>query len=147
MTIFSCRALSAVPRPPSCLTFPRGDVSFQSRGSGEVFCDFFQPYGSGAVRSWRGISCAANGLRRVVLVWRGRRRHALPVVRLGIEPLEARRLLASADAFEPDDLPELAQVISMDGAPQQHSIHNGGGDIDWVRFTLASASDVLVQTT
>ena len=77
----------------------------------------------------------------------GRPRLRRPLVRPAIEMLEPRRMLASPDGYEPDDTPALARDISIDGTSQQHSIHDTGYDIDWVRFTLAVDSDLLVQTT
>ena len=51
-----------------------------------------------------------------------------------VEALEQRLLLASPDAFEPDDTPETASVIAANGAAQTHTIHGGGTDVDWMRF-------------
>src|SRR5207247_570228 len=49
------------------------------------------------------------------------------------------------DAFEVDDTAAQASEIAISGAPQTHSFHVGT-DVDWVRFTLANASNVTIET-
>ncbi|MCA9225143.1 MAG: hypothetical protein KDA47_06000 [Planctomycetales bacterium] len=63
------------------------------------------------------------------------------------EHLETRRLLAVADVYENDDTPTNASIISLNDTPQSHTIHDGGNDVDWVRFQLVDNSDVIVQAT
>lgn len=52
---------------------------------------------------------------------------------------------SNADSYEPDNYYYSAKTI-YSGSSQTHSIHEGGTDIDWVTFTLASASDVVIET-
>lgn len=66
-----------------------------------------------------------------------------------LECLE-KRLLLAGDAFEPDNTWTQASVINVRSltnpvAPQQHSI-DVISDIDWAKFTLASTSNVLLDT-
>lgn len=51
---------------------------------------------------------------------------------------------STADAYEPDNLPGDAKPILF-GQTQSRSIHVSG-DIDWVRFTVATTSDVTLMT-
>ena len=53
---------------------------------------------------------------------------------------------SAADGYEPDDLPEDASLL-IPGDPQQHSIGDGGADVDWARFTLDSVKNVVVETS
>jgi clostripain len=53
---------------------------------------------------------------------------------------------ADGDAYENDDLPEQASVISV-GQTQAHSISGNGADVDWVRFTLGEAATVTITTS
>ena len=52
---------------------------------------------------------------------------------------------AVADAYEVDNSSSQANVISTDGTPQTHSLHTSS-DVDWVKFTLSSTSQVWVET-
>ncbi len=52
---------------------------------------------------------------------------------------------ASGDNYEPDDTWEQAQWI-FPGSPQEHSI-DPATDIDWVKFTLAEESQVILATS
>ncbi|MBT3879253.1 MAG: hypothetical protein HOF76_09415, partial [Candidatus Scalindua sp.] len=52
---------------------------------------------------------------------------------------------SSGDAYEPDNSPTEATNITS-GNPQTHSI-NPVGDEDWLKFTLATPSGVLLQTS
>ena len=49
------------------------------------------------------------------------------------------------DAYEPDDTPDAAQPIVVNAAAQVHSLHSGS-DVDWVRFSLAHAAEITLQT-
>lgn len=49
------------------------------------------------------------------------------------------------DPYEPDDTPQQAGAIGVDAGPQTHSLH-AGTDVDWLRFTLGAAADVVVET-
>ncbi len=52
---------------------------------------------------------------------------------------------AVADDYEPDNVYTSATEI-LPGEAQVHSIHNSGIDVDWVKFELAAASDVILLT-
>ena len=49
------------------------------------------------------------------------------------------------DGYEPDNSPAQAKTISA-GVPQTHNI-TPATDVDWVTFTLTSASDVILETS
>ena len=50
------------------------------------------------------------------------------------------------DAFEPDDTPEQARPLPLDGTPQQRSFHSGN-DLDWVSVFLSTGDRILIWTT
>ena len=50
------------------------------------------------------------------------------------------------DAYEDDDVYTSYNSISS-GSTQIHSIHDGGTDVDWVRFILSDISDVTIETS
>ncbi|NOZ22190.1 MAG: S8 family serine peptidase [Planctomycetes bacterium] len=52
---------------------------------------------------------------------------------------------ADGDAYEDDDAMARANVITTDGAAQIHSFHDYG-DVDWVKFTLATSTSVTIET-
>lgn len=68
----------------------------------------------------------------------------------GDNPIDSYELSATvplaADAYEPDGDSSSASLLVV-GVPQQHSIGDGGADIDWARFTLNSTSNIVVQTS
>ncbi len=49
------------------------------------------------------------------------------------------------DAYEPDDDSAHATLLTLNAAPQAHSIHHAG-DMDWFTFTLSEDSRVILQT-
>ncbi|UCE38260.1 MAG: DVUA0089 family protein, partial [Thermoplasmata archaeon] len=51
----------------------------------------------------------------------------------------------AGDAFEPDDTSAEASTISH-GVAQEHSI-SPVGDVDWVKFTLSSTADIILETS
>jgi hypothetical protein len=63
----------------------------------------------------------------------------------GIRSLYAPAGGSNADAFEPDDTAAAARAIAP-GSQQSHSIVPAS-DIDWVRFSLAGAADVVIETS
>jgi len=50
-----------------------------------------------------------------------------------------------ADAYEPDDEYYNASALTI-GQPQQHTIHDGGSDVDWAMFYVSGPTDVRVET-
>jgi hypothetical protein len=50
------------------------------------------------------------------------------------------------DAFEPDDSPDAAKPLELDGLPQRHSFHVPG-DRDWVRFPVEAGARIRLFTT
>jgi hypothetical protein len=61
----------------------------------------------------------------------------------GVEIAEAG---CAVDGFEPDDNSGQAKTINTDGNPQTHNICPAG-DEDWAKFTLASESMALIETS
>jgi hypothetical protein len=51
-----------------------------------------------------------------------------------------------SDAYEPDDNSSQASYIAL-GTSQLHSIGDGGADVDWVYFTLATMQSVRIETS
>ncbi|MDD1743779.1 MAG: clostripain-related cysteine peptidase, partial [Methanomassiliicoccales archaeon] len=51
-----------------------------------------------------------------------------------------------ADAYEPDNDHAQASTIALDSM-QLHSIGDGGADVDWISFTLATTQSVRIETT
>jgi hypothetical protein len=49
------------------------------------------------------------------------------------------------DAYEPDDGPTLASPITLDGSPQERSIHVAG-DRDWVAITAQTPTGIVIAT-
>lgn len=49
------------------------------------------------------------------------------------------------DAYEIDDTPQQAKVISSDGVFAIHSIHRSA-DVDWSKFTIGRATDLVIET-
>ncbi|MEW6358502.1 MAG: S8 family serine peptidase [Planctomycetota bacterium] len=49
------------------------------------------------------------------------------------------------DQYEDDDVAARASTIATDGTAQVHSFHDEG-DVDWVKFTLTRASNVVIET-
>jgi hypothetical protein len=49
------------------------------------------------------------------------------------------------DAFEPDDVPENATLIAVNGNTQTHNL-SSGGDLDWVRFFVDQPTVITVET-
>jgi hypothetical protein len=62
----------------------------------------------------------------------------------GISPV-AGWLAAAGDAYETDNKIAQAKAITVNGATQTHSIH-AKGDVDWVKFTLSTSSNLVVET-
>ena len=52
----------------------------------------------------------------------------------------------AADAYEPDNIPADAKTITIDGQAQTRSI-DPAGDEDWLSFTIASPSVVVIETS
>ena len=50
------------------------------------------------------------------------------------------------DSFEPDDTPEQAHPLPLDGSPQRRSFHSGA-DLDWVSIFLSAGDRILVWTS
>ncbi|MBM2809854.1 MAG: bacillolysin [Chloroflexi bacterium] len=50
----------------------------------------------------------------------------------------------ASDAFEPDDSPERASTLTIDGAAQVHSLH-ASADVDWATVRMDAGSRVTVQ--
>ncbi len=50
------------------------------------------------------------------------------------------------DDYEPDDGPDQATPIVLDGTPQEHNIHVGG-DRDWLSFTITQAPIGIILAT
>jgi len=50
------------------------------------------------------------------------------------------------DSYESDDIQSDANLISVDGAPQLHTLHVAG-DKDWVKFPVAQGVTYVVDTT
>ena len=59
--------------------------------------------------------------------------------------ISVSRFDSGPDAYESDNTSAQARSITTDGAAQTHSIH-AAGDTDWVRFTLADPSEILIET-
>lgn len=89
---------------------------------------------------WRAAKDSARAERRNRI-----RRRVSQRAAHSFEPLERRLLLARADTYEPDNSAVQAQVIRTDGAAQTHNIHKPS-DVDWVKFTLDSPSNVRIET-
>ena len=53
---------------------------------------------------------------------------------------------AEPDQYEPDNTYDLASTMEL-GEVQEHSIAPGGGDIDWVTFTLTEETGVAIETS
>jgi negative regulator of genetic competence, sporulation and motility len=53
--------------------------------------------------------------------------------------------VATSDVYEVDNTLAQAKTIALNGAAQTHSIHTAS-DVDWVKFTLATATSVVVKT-
>lgn len=51
---------------------------------------------------------------------------------------------APPDAYEPDDIPAQAHLITDTDLPQRHTLHQAG-DTDWVYFLLAESGVILVE--
>ncbi len=50
------------------------------------------------------------------------------------------------DGYEPDDQYQDAKTLTP-GVRQTHSIHNGGADVDWMKFNLVDYSKVIIETS
>jgi len=50
------------------------------------------------------------------------------------------------DAFEPDNIPEQARPLPLNGTPQERSLHRAD-DIDWTSFFLSAGDRVLIWTS
>src|SRR5581483_1709520 len=50
------------------------------------------------------------------------------------------------DMFEPDDTPDQAKPLPLDGTLQEHSIHVPG-DVDWVTLTVQANTAYRIATT
>lgn len=52
----------------------------------------------------------------------------------------------ASDQYEDDNTASRATPIRIDGTAQTHTIHTGS-DVDWVKFTLAQQSNVVIETS
>jgi len=90
-----------------------------------------------------------------------RRTREMPLTRLRVEALEERQMLSGvasltpvavqplglvADTYESDNSLATAKTITVNGAAQTHNIHVQG-DADFVKFTLAATSSVIITTS
>lgn len=66
---------------------------------------------------------------------------AIPVYTLRVQATPA----PLGDAYESDDTPDQAAVLAVDGGPQTHTLH-AGTDVDWVKFQLTVAAEVVIET-
>jgi hypothetical protein len=66
--------------------------------------------------------------------------------RIGLYLLSVKATPAPlADNFEPDNTPQTAQPIGVNAGPQTHTV-NVANDVDWARFELTAAADVVIET-